>query len=314
VRRARVCAALLAAAALGAACGEPPPPAPVEPRAAWLLESPQLRVGDVATLERLVVTPPGFGVSPLAPGSPPAGFWLLDAEALPTEKQASRWLHRTQLRLRAREVGRFGWPATRVAIEAPGGAQRELELAGLALEVVSVLPEAADQLTPYGVQPLPVAPASSLLAAAAAGAGAALGALALLLLVVRRRRARSLAPAAPAARASAGDRALASLTQARAQLAGAPVQAADAIAATLRRFVEERFGVPALARTREELAALHAPLALATRWTGFVTLLGALDHARFAPEPDAAGESSLLELVAAAEAFVGGSLPPAAPR
>ena len=78
--------AALGAGLLAAACGEAPPEAaPVEPRAAWLLDPPQIRIGEVAKLERLVVTPPDWTVAPLEAAQPPAGFWLLDAEALPPE-------------------------------------------------------------------------------------------------------------------------------------------------------------------------------------------------------------------------------------
>ena len=307
--------ALLAAALLAAACGEPPPAAPVEPRATWLLEATQLRVGDVASLDRLVVTPPDWTVSPLEPPAAPDGFWLLDSESLATERLASRWIHRTRLRIRAREVGRFTWPAETVGVEAPEGEKRQLPLDALEIEVVSVLPEAPDRLTPFGVRPLPEAAGRALLAAAAAGALGSLGAVALALLVVRRRRARAAAPREAAAGEPADSRARASLTRAREALAGDPERAANAISAALRHFVAERFGVAAPARTSEELAAMPAPFSLATRWTALVALLRALDAERFAPRADAAPcAQPVAELLDAAEAFVAESLPPAAPR
>ncbi len=312
----RAGAALLVASLLCAACGEPPPAAvPVEPRAAWLLEPPQIRVGDVASLDRLVVTPPGWSVPPLEPPSAPEGFWLLDAESPATERLAARWIHRTRLRIRAREVGRFMWPASSAEIEAPGGEKRRLELDALELEVVSVLPEAPDRLTPYGVRPLPETSARSLLAAAAAGALAALGALAIGLIGVRRRRARAPAPRDESAGVSAEARARASLSQAREALGDDPEFAAHAISTALRRFVRERFDVPALSRTSEELAATPAPLALATRWAELARLLLALDAERFAAQsqPPAAGQR-LAPLLDRAEAFVAESLPPAAVR
>ena len=305
--------ALLAALALAAACGEPRSAAPVEPRAIWLAGATPLRVGDVAAIERLVVTPPGWSVAPLAPPAAPAGFWLLDAETLAIEKQASRWIHHTRLRVRAREPGRFRWPAATVAAVAPDGAKRELALDALELEVVATLPEAPDRLTPYGVRELPAAPARSLLAAAAAGAVAALAALALVWLAIRRRRARRSLPPLP--EIPPEERARAGLARARLLLPGAPAQAADAISAALRRFAFERHGAPTLASTREELAALPAPLALATRWQGLLALLAALDAERFSPPADAAATTQrVATALAAAEAFVAASQPPAAPR
>ena len=308
--------ALLAAALLAASCGEPPPVAtPVEPRAAWLLDPPQIRVGGVATLERLVVTPPGWTVAPFQPAEPPQGFWLLDSEALPPERLASRWVHRTRLRIRARELGRFEWPAGMAEVESPDGAKRQLALDAQPLEVVSVLPEAPDRLTPFGVRPLSEAPTGSLLTAAAAGALGSLAALAIVLLVMRRRRARAALPREPAAREPPETRARAELSRAREALAADPRGAADAASAALRRFLQERFGVPAPARTSEELAALAPPFALSTRWTRVIALLGALDGERFAPQvPESDTRQRIAPLLDAADAFVAEYLPPAAAR
>ena len=315
MRSARPGAAMLAAALLAAACGESPRAAPVEPRAAWLLESLPIRIGDVASLDRVIVTPPGWTVAPLEPPAAPDGFWLLDAESLPTERLASRWIHRTRLRIRARELGRFAWPAGTAEIEAPEGEKRQLPVDALALEVVSVLPEAPDQLTPFGVRPLPETAGRSLLAAAAAGALGSLSALALGLFVVRRRRARAAAPRKAEAGEPADSRASARLTSAREALAANPERAADAISAALRHFVAMRFGVAAPAHTSEELAAMPAPFALATRWEALVTLLRALDSERFAPQADTTScMKRVARLLEAAEAFVAQSLPPADPR
>jgi hypothetical protein len=313
-------AALLLAALLAAACHETPAPptAPVEPRAAWLLDPMQIRIGEVATLERLVVTPPGWTVAPLEPPASPAGFWLLDAEALPPERLASRWLHRTRLRIRARELGRFEWPAGTAEVEAPDGAKQQLALAAHPLEVVSVLSDAPDQLTPFGVRPLPERSALPLLAAAAAGALGSLAVLAGVVLVARRRRARVRPPLEPAPAEPPETRASAALARAREALASDPRAAADAASTALRRFLHERFGVPAPARTSEELAALAPPFALSTRWPTLIALFRALDGERFAPPaqtPDApAATDRLTPLLEAGEAFVRESLPPAAAR
>jgi len=305
--------AALAAALLATACSEPPAAAPVEPRAAWLLDPPQVRVGEVATLERLVVTPPGWTVAPWQPREAPAGFWLLDAEAPPPERLASRWIHRTKLRIRARELGRFEWPAGTAEVEAPGGVKRQLALDAHPLEVVSVLSDAPGQFTPLGVRPLPEAGARSLLAAAAAGAIGSFAALAIALRVARRRRASAGKPREEAAGEPPETRARAALGRARETLVADPRAAADAASTALRHFLAERYGVPAPARTSEELAALTPPFALTTRWLGVVALLRSLDAERFAPPakpPD--GSERLAPLLDEAEAFVMHSLPPAA--
>ena len=314
-RRAGCGQRMLAAALLAAACQEAPAPAPVEPRAGWLLDPPQVRIGEVATLERLVVTPPAWSVAPLQPPEAPVGFWLLDAETLPPERLASRWIHRTRLRIRARELGRFEWPAGTALVEAPGGAKLRLALDAQPLEVVSVLADTPDQLTPLGVRPLPEAPARSLLAAAAAGALGSLAALAIVLLVARRRRARAGKPREMAEGVPPETRARAALMRARETLASDPRAAADAASAALRHFLAERFGVPAPARTSQELAALAPPFALSTRWAGVVDLLRSLDEGRFAPpiEP-ARAIQHLTPLLDAAEAFIAHTLPPAAAR
>jgi hypothetical protein len=307
----------LTAALLLAACREAPPAAPVEPRAGWLLEPPRVRLGDVATLERLVVTPPGWSVAPFAPPPVPAGFWLLEAEALPPERLASRWLHRTRLRLRAREVGSFLWPAGEARVQAPDGSPRTLPLAALPLEVVSVLPESPDRLTPFGIRALPEPGRGfgGLLGAAAAGALVAAAALGTLLLVARRARRRAPAPLAPAPGEPPDARARAALGRARERLAADPGAAADGISAALRRYLAERFALPAPARTSEELATSPPPFALTTRWPALLALLRALDAERFAPPPAAAeGARRVAPLLEQAQAFLDRDLPPEGPR
>ena len=137
-----------------------------------------------------------------------------------------------------------------------------------------------------------------------------------MLLVARRRRARARQPREPAAaREPPETRASAALARAREALAADPRAAADAASTALRRFLLERFGVPAPARTSEELAALAPPFALSTRWPRLVALLRvarrrALRAARAAPD----ATDRLTPLLEAAEAFVRDSLPPAAAR
>jgi hypothetical protein len=310
----------LTALLLAAACGEPAPrapAAPVEPRAAWVLDPPRLRLGDVATLERVVVTPPGYRVAAFVPPAAPGGFWLLDAETPPPERLASRWIQRTRLRIRAREPGRFEWPGGTLDVEAPGGETRPLAIAALPIEVVSVLPDAPDRLTPFGVRELPesAAGAGALWAAAGAGALAALGALATGRRMVRRARARRAAPSAPAPSEPPEPRARAGFAGARAALPADARAAADMASAALRRFVMQRFGAPAHARTTEELETTAPPFALSSRWPRLLALLRALDGERFAPPARGGADAARVgELLDAAEAFVEQSQPPAAAR
>ena len=107
------------------ACGTDPEATvfatPVRSRANAILEPPTVKIGDVAILEIAVVTPPGHVVRPFAAPKDTEGFWVLDSEILPVHKEPQRWVHRTQLRLRARAVGRFEWPAATVEVEVPDG-------------------------------------------------------------------------------------------------------------------------------------------------------------------------------------------------
>jgi hypothetical protein len=105
------------------------------------------------------------------------------------------------------------------------------------------------------------------------------------------------------------------LLRAREALSGDPRRAADGASGALRRFLDERFGVPAPARTSEELAVLAPPFALTTRWLGLAALLRSLDEERFAPPAALAGGGQrVAKLLGEAEAFVAHSLPPAAAR
>ncbi len=138
-----VFAALLAL--LAAACSEDPGPpllgAPTAPRATLVLESPRVGVGAVANLDLAVVTPAGAAMRPYEPPRTVPGFWVLGTEKLPIAKQGSRWIHRTRIRIRAREVGSFRWPRGSVTVESPEGETQVVSVGELPLEVTSVLPE-----------------------------------------------------------------------------------------------------------------------------------------------------------------------------
>ena len=271
-----------------------------------VLEPPRVAVGQVVQLEIAVVTPPGQRVEPPpVPGDVP-GFWVLDQEALPVERLPGRWIHRSRVRLRARQVGRFTWPALRVQVEDAAGHASELALEERPLEVVSVLPEFPDRLAPFGLAAPAPAAGGSVLVPAAAGALLALagvGAVALL----RRRRAgrRARARALPPARA--WDEAQRSLDAALECLASDPAAAADRAAFALRRYMARRFGANAVARTTEELTALAPPYGARSAWPPFLEILRELDAARFPPAP---ARERLGDALRRAKRFVEESMPP----
>jgi hypothetical protein len=320
VRRAAGLAAALAG--LAAACGAPEPPrgaAPSLPRAAVVFEPPRFGVGEVATLEIAVATPPGHAPRPLAIPEAPPGLWVLGAESLPVEREATRWIHRTRVRVRAREVGAATWPAGAVEIEAPDGAVERLELAPLAIEVASVLPELPEQRVPFGVRepPAPDAAGPGALLGAAAGAGLALAGLGAVRAVARRRAQRAATAPDAAPHTPPWEEARAELEQARELAAHDPFAASDLAAGALRRYAGRRFAIGAEAATSEELAAGPAPFAAATRWPILVAALGRLDAHRFRPRGDpearAAVAGGLASALAAAERFVAETQPPEPP-
>ncbi len=290
------------------ACGAPRPRdagAPALPRAALLLEPPRIGIGEVATLEIAVVTPPGHALRPLAMPSSPAGIWILGVESLPVEQQAARWLHRTRVRVRAREVGVTTWPGGVAEVEAPDGTLTSVAIAPLAIEVVSVAPDFPERSLPFGArEPRERDEARGrLLPGVALGGALALAGVA----VARRlgrRRARRASGAAPPARDLADfpawDEAREALARARALAPGDPFAAGDAAARALRRYASRRFGVPAEARTSEELAAAPPPFAATTRWPILVSALRELDAHRFRARDDPEAHAALARGVPAA--------------
>ncbi len=310
-RRRRIARRLAALALCAAACGEPPPvAAPTTSRATWVLEPPRIALGQVAVIELAVVTPPGHQLRPFVPEGDIPGFWLLETEALPVEKQASRWIHRTRLRVRARDVGQFVWPGGQVQIEGIGDRTESLSLDDLTLDVVSQLSENPEQLAPFELRGAG-APAGtgSTLVAAVGGAGVALAAVAGVLLVRRRLRQRKpLSPPIPEPAAPPWIEARVELTGARGQ---EPCTAAHMVAIALRRYMQRRFGADTLARTTEEIDAASPPFSATSRWPTFVAILHGLDEFRFRPRTDApALVNRVRALVDAAEAFVEDTIPP----
>lgn len=292
--------AVLALLAFALACtGDEQPgasvAAPPTPQAAVVIEPPHLRVGDVAMVEVVVATPPGYALHPLRPPDVEAlgPLWLLDAEALPVEKQGQRWTHRTRLRVRAREVGTGTWPALALELIGPEGEHTRLETAPRPFDVVSVLPRFPDRLAPFPLRrPGGSAPGPSPLAAAAGGAAAALAAVAAMALLRRSRRRSSVRAAEAAARSATApwQDALAELAAAASTADADWRESADRCAAALRRYATYRWGFAIECRTTEELASLAPPFALALRWPTALGWLRDLDALRFqrADAPDAA--------------------------
>jgi hypothetical protein len=287
-----------------------------------VLEPAQIGVGQITTLELAVVTPPGFTLESYAPPPPPPGLWLLDAESPPVEKTDTRWIHRTRLRLRARETGKHAWPGGRIAVEAPDGKRLELPLPEHPIEVVSILPEYPDRMTPFDARAPPAARVESgpVWGPAVMGALAAFALVGLVALAKRRREAavqEANAPAPPAG-PPCWEQAREELAAARGRVEVEPFEAAHGLSLGLRRFVERRFGADATGRTGEELRAAEPPFAARSRWPALLALLGELDELRFRPASDGATRAALAArldaLLDAGETFVEDAVPPEAYR
>ena len=326
--RRRLAALGLAAALAGAAHAQtqpapPPAAAAVAPavRGAVVLEPERIRAGEVAALEIVVTTPPGHRLSPIVLPTELPGFWILDAETLAVEKQDGRWIHRTRVRLRARELGQFVWPAQPVEIEAPGGTLQRLVLDGRPLEVVSVQPDFPGRDVPFGLrEALGALPArGSAWGAAAAGAlaGGALVALVGLMGRVRRRRRAQpleLATTASGSALSPWRAACLALDSIAAHLDTEPVPATDALARTLRSYATQRWRRDVSALTTPELAAITPPAEAARHWPALLELLRSLDDARFLPGTVAAAQRAARarDTLARVRAFVAATTPPGA--
>lgn len=292
----------IALAGFALACsGEPaatPPDTPVALQATVVIEPPQLRVGDVAVVEVSVVTPPGHRVPPVRPPPEVDGIWLLGAEVLPVAVDGARLVHRTRIRIRARDTGSFTWPALAVEIEDANGVRTSLATQERPFQIVSMLPLAPERVDPFAYR-LPAATPGGLAPwpAAAAGAAATLAALALGVVALRlRRRARTRAIARAQLRAARPwIEALATLESTRVRDASEWREAGGAGAQALRHYVARRFGMPAIeACPSEELATLRPPPLLSqTHWHEGLSCLYALDAERFRnlATPDAAAHT-----------------------
>jgi hypothetical protein len=261
--------------------------APATIQGGVIVEPPELGIGDTATVEIAVVTPPDHRVAPLAAPESVPGLWVLSAETLPVRREPGRLVHRTRFLVRARATGDFAWPAQEAQVETPDGERVPVALAARPLRVVSVARELPERTTPFGFrEPREPGRVRGFLLPAAFGAAAALAALALAGYARRSRPSPaatpSPAPAAPEGLAAAPARAAqTALAGALARLEREPVEAANAASAALRGFVEHVTGVQASRATTEELVAIHPPFLLETRWPEWLALLAALDAARF---------------------------------
>ncbi len=313
-RRARCARAALLLVAL--ACGGEPdaeaPRAPLGIQGDVVVEPPTLRIGQTATVEVAVVTPPEHGVSPPEAPAEVPGLWVLEAETLPVEREPQRWIHRTRFLVRARATGSFAWPAQTLRVESlseEGAVRQALELPERALEVREVSGEWPDRLEPFGLRRrAPAGATGGALVPALAGALTALAAVGLVALV-RRARAAGDEPA----RAAADDREAwraAQATLAAAEASDDPRAAADAASAALRIYLTRRHAAAADTATTEELAAREAPWGLARSWPQVLSVLRRLDDVRFRPrEAPAAGASEVRAAVREARALLGESPP-----
>lgn len=310
----------LAGLLLALGCDEPrgvqAPAAPVHPRAAWLLEPPEVALGQVADAVLAVVTPPGVGVQPIPPPAQVPGFAVVGREPQEIVREPSRWVHRTRVRLRAIEVGRFEIPGGSALVEDAEGGVETIAFAALPVEVVSTLPDHPARVTPYGMRTLRGGRGdAATLVAFAAGAVLSLMGVGLVALARRRLYAATPAPApVPRGVAPPWVGARAALEAARDHAARDPREALDRAARALRRYADERFGGDAHARTTPELAQARPPFALTTRWPAFVALLAALDDARFPRDASETAASRAAPLLEEALAFVDATTPPEARR
>jgi hypothetical protein len=260
------------------------PQAPVAIRGGVVVEPPELTIGQTATVEVAIVTPPDHRLEPFeGPGSV-EGLWILGVEQPPPERTAGRWVHRVLFRVRSRTTGELTWPAGIAFVGTPDGERLPVMLAERPLRVAEIGGETSERMEPFPYRAArePAAGGSFLLPALVGGA-AVLAALALLTVVRRARAARSAPPAAAFAAPDVGAnvRAMRALDAALGAIEADPLAAAAGGSAALRAWVAERTGAPGPAATTEELASLVPPFAVSRAWPELLAILGRLDLARF---------------------------------
>lgn len=299
---------LLALALVAAACaGEPAGEgAPVAPRGALVLEPPRAHVGELVDVEVAVVTPPDHAVLPLALPEEVPGFWLLDATQLPPRDDGLRRVHRTRIRVRAREVGEHRWPDLTATAVAPSGERLAVPIPGRTVEVVSNREALAERERPFGLRAPPGATGSPLRAALAGGVLGAGGVLAVLGIRRLHQRRRALEPGGvPGAdpRPSFA-RVRAALDDAVRRAGADPREAAGVATAALRDYFGERYRLDLSASTVEELEAREPPIPWQSTWPEFLAILRALDALRFPRRPGADAPERLTALLRRARELV----------
>jgi MYXO-CTERM domain-containing protein len=283
-------------------------------RARASVEPPEIRIGERAVLEIVVASPPDRRLLPFATPESPTGFEVLAVEVLPVEERSVGWLHRTRVQLRARDVGSFAWPQMNLELVDANGATTTVSLPHLPLRVRSILPAYPGRSEPFGARGAPKrTDAEPWPVGIAIGAAFSLILLGLAALTLRRRRRRALPEHTPLGE-PAWTEALRTLG-----LAGPgaePADAANAMVATLHRYMLRRFGAAQKALTSEELADVTPPFAATSRWPTFVSLLRDLDALRFGPRGHAESRTTDSARIEAlrdrARAFVADSTPPEA--
>ena len=298
---------LLLLACGGEEASQPAPggPASPTPRAGIVFEPPRLALGDTARVEVAVITPPGWSVRPIATPESVAGLWILETGRPVVDRQPSRWIQRTELRVRARRTGEFVWPALRVVALSPDAVQTLLTTEPRPFHVIPLSEEMAPRAVPFGYRrpelrhedTRPWLPASL-------GAAATLAAFGLVWLVrtVRTRTKRIEAPTEePAAPWRAAQ---ATLATAEEYAASDPVRAADMASAAVRLYVARRYRTTTLTDTTEELAQRDPPFGLASRWERLLALLTALDAVRFLPANSRAQEPLVATIIRTRELVI----------
>ena len=282
-------------------CGGDPDPvrytAPTHARATLILDPPTLEIGDVATLEIAVSTPPGHHVRPFDIPTQIDGLWILESETLEVEREPHRWLHRRRVRIRPREVGRFVWPAGQIEVESaraspvgsPGESGRApdrdiqiLETDAIEIVVGSVIRQHQGRLTPYGLEALEFGRERDRPWLWAVGGGSfVLACLGLVALARRQRDRVSSSAGVSRPQTALWTIALNSLDEIAESLEHDPIVACEQISGSLRKYMDARFGATSVSRTTEELEVTAPPFAATSRWPGFVGLLRRLDDHRF---------------------------------
>jgi len=264
-------------------------------RGVLILEPPRLEIGDVASLELVVVTPPHCRVLP-AELPPTPGLWVLERREDPVERAGGRWIHRTRLRVRPRELGRHEWPALVVLVEDDGGRRSPVAIEGRSFEVVSILPQLPARAGPFGPQspePPETRTWSSLLAAALGAGALALG------FGIRRalrwrgaRKDKSVPASLDTGTSTPWEWARDGLEAAQALARQDPRSAATAGARLMRGYVDRRYGTDIRGATTDELATGTPRWFLRSRWPQLLEIFRALDHERFRPDAASPQERS----------------------